>query len=154
MQSLQQKVNANTAEIKAKREKSTRYRQNRRRRSSKDIPKGMQNLQRKVSTDTSKKKVVKPRNKRQRDFDHSQGNEGYCCDFVCVCLHIHLHDTLHHTFAFINIHLDIHRIIIVITQADASVLKIRLRQRQKEAVSYFVVYEKKGRCFSPSAQKC
>jgi hypothetical protein len=30
-----------------------------------------------------------------------------------VSLNIHLHDTLHHTFAFINIHLDIHRIIIV-----------------------------------------
>ena len=32
-----------------------------------------------------------------------------------VCLDIHLHDTLHHTFAFINILLDIHRIIIIIT---------------------------------------
>jgi hypothetical protein len=30
-----------------------------------------------------------------------------------------LHDTLHHTFAFINIHLGIHRIIIIITQAGA-----------------------------------
>jgi hypothetical protein len=30
---------------KAEREKSTRYRRNRRRRSSKDVPKGMQNLQ-------------------------------------------------------------------------------------------------------------
>jgi hypothetical protein len=49
---------------KAKREKSTRYRRNRRRRSSKDVPKGMQNLQRKVSADT-------PKNKRQRDFGHS-----------------------------------------------------------------------------------
>jgi hypothetical protein len=70
-----------------------------------------------------------------------------------VCLDIHLHDILHHTFAFINIHLDIHRIIIIITQADASALKIRLRQKGKEAVSCFVVYEKKERCFSPSAQK-
>jgi hypothetical protein len=41
---------------KAKREKSTRYRRNRRRRSSKDVPKGMQNLQRKVSVDTPKNK--------------------------------------------------------------------------------------------------
>jgi hypothetical protein len=41
---------------KAKREKSTRYRRNRRRRSSKDVPKGMQNLQRKVSADTPKNK--------------------------------------------------------------------------------------------------
>ena len=96
---------------------------------------------------------MKPKNKRQRDFDHSQGNEGYGCGFVRVCLDTHLHDTLHHTFAFINIHLDIHRIIII-TQADASALKIRLRQKEKEAVvSCFVVYEKKGRCFSPSAQK-
>jgi hypothetical protein len=37
---------------------------------------------------------------------------------------------------------------------DASALKIKLRQkREKEAVLCFVVYEKKGRCFSPSAQK-
>jgi hypothetical protein len=62
--------------------------------------------------------------------------------------------------AFINIYLDIHRIIIIITyrhrqmtQADASAIKIRLRQKEKEAVSCFVVYEKKERCFSPSAQK-
>jgi hypothetical protein len=41
---------------KAKRKKSTRYRRNRRRRSSKDVPKGMQNLQRKVSADTPKNK--------------------------------------------------------------------------------------------------
>jgi hypothetical protein len=41
---------------KAKREKSTRYRRNRRQRSSKDVPKGMQNLQRKVSADTPKNK--------------------------------------------------------------------------------------------------
>jgi hypothetical protein len=29
----------------------------------------------------------------------------------------------------------------------------RLRREQKEADLCFVVYEKKGRCFSPSAQK-
>jgi hypothetical protein len=29
----------------------------------------------------------------------------------------------------------------------------RLLQEQKEAVLCFVVYKKKGRCFSPSAQK-
>jgi hypothetical protein len=61
---------------------------------------------------------VKPKNKRERDFGHSQGNKGYGCGFVCVCLDIHLHDTLHHTFAFINIHLNIHRIIIIITYTD------------------------------------
>ena len=64
-----------------------------------------------------------------------------------------MHDTLHHTFAFINIHLDIHRIIIIITQAVASALKTRLQKKEKEAVLCFAVYEKKGRCFSPSAQK-
>jgi hypothetical protein len=96
---------------------------------------------------------VKPKNKQQRDFGHFQGNEDYGCGFVCMCLDSHLHDTLHHTFAFINIHLDIHMIIIIITPADASALKIRLRQKEKEAISCFVVYEKKGRCFSPSAKK-
>jgi hypothetical protein len=39
------------------------------------------------------------------------------------------------------------------TQADASAIKIRLRKKEEEAVSCFIVYEKKGRCFSPSAQK-
>jgi hypothetical protein len=70
------------------------------------------------------------------------------------CLDIHLHDTLHHTFAFINIHLDIHRTIIIITQAVASALKRRLRKTEKEAVLCLAVYEKKGTCFSPPAQKC
>jgi hypothetical protein len=102
---------------KAKCEMSTRYRRNRRRRSSKDVTKGMQNLQRKVSADTSK-------NKRQRDFSHSQGNKGYGCGFVCVCLVIHLLDTLHYTFAFINIHLDIHRIIIIITYIHRQMLRL------------------------------
>jgi hypothetical protein len=57
------------------------------------------------------------------------------------------------TFAFINIHLDIHRIIIIISyrKADASAMRIKLRRKNK--FSCFVVYEKKGRCFSPSAQK-
>jgi hypothetical protein len=41
---------------KAKHEKSMRYRRNRSRRSSKDVPKGMQNLQQKVSADTPKNK--------------------------------------------------------------------------------------------------
>jgi hypothetical protein len=66
--------------------------------------------------------------------------------FICT--------TLHHTFAFINIHLNIHRIIIIITQAVALALKTKLQKKEKEAVLCFVVYEKKGRCFSPSAQKC
>ena len=39
---------------KVKREKSTRYRWNRRRRSSKDVPKGMQNLHRKINGEHQK----------------------------------------------------------------------------------------------------
>jgi hypothetical protein len=65
-----------------------------------------------------------------------------------------LHGTLHHTLAFINIHLDMHRIIIIITHTVASSLKTRLQKKEKETVLCFAVYEKKGRCFSPSAQKC
>jgi hypothetical protein len=56
------------------------------------------------------------------------------------CLDIHLHDTLHHTFAFINIHLDIHRIIIIITQADASALKRRLRLKNANFVHIKALY--------------
>jgi hypothetical protein len=48
MQSLQRKINADTAEIKGK-----------------EAPKG--GLQRKVNADTPKKKTVKPKNKRQKD---------------------------------------------------------------------------------------
>jgi hypothetical protein len=70
----------------------------------------MQNLQRKVSADTPK--AVKPKNKRQR-FDIPKEIRVLIV-VSYVSLDIHLHDTLHHTFAFINIHLDIHRIIITI----------------------------------------
>jgi hypothetical protein len=99
---------------KAKREKSTRYRRNRRRRSSKDVTKGMQNLQRKVSADTPKNKL---RSQKISGKETSVIPEGMKAMVVAsyLCLDIHLHDTLHHTFAFINIHLDIHRIIIIIT---------------------------------------
>ena len=41
-----------------------------------------------------------------------------------VCLDIHLHGTLHHTFAFINIYLDIHRIIIIITYIYRRMLRL------------------------------
>jgi hypothetical protein len=69
-----------------------------------------------------------------------------------VSLNIHLHDTLHHTF--INIHLDIHRIIIIMTYKLASALKEKASEkREKEAILCFAVYVKKERCFSPSAQK-
>jgi hypothetical protein len=50
-----------------------------------------------------------------------------------VGLDIHLHGTLHHTFAFINIHLGIHRIIIIITYTVTSALKRRLQKKEKEA---------------------
>ena len=64
-----------------------------------------------------------------------------------------MHDTLHHTFAFINVHLDIHRIIII-TYKLASALKEKASEkREKEAILCFAVYAKKGRCFSPMAQK-
>jgi hypothetical protein len=53
-----------------------------------------------------------------------------------VCLDIHLHGTLHHTFAFINIHLDIHRIITIITQTVASALKTKLRKKKKKKQFY------------------
>jgi hypothetical protein len=60
------------------------------------------------------------------------------------------------TFAFINIHLDIHRIIIIISFRKDRCFsyedKASEKNRKKE-FSCFVVYEKKGRCFSPSAQK-
>jgi hypothetical protein len=58
-----------------------------------------------------------------------------------------LHDTLHRTFAFINIYLYIHRIIIIITQAIASALKIRLRQKEKEAVFMLHCVQKEGEMF-------
>jgi hypothetical protein len=89
--------------------------------------------------------VVKPKNKRQRSV----------IMVSYVSSNIHLHDTLHHTFALINIHLDIHRIIIIIiTYRLASASKEKASEkREKEAILCFAVYAKKGRCFSPMAQK-
>jgi hypothetical protein len=56
------------------------------------------------------------------------------------------------SFAFINIHLDIYRIIIIPhKKTDASA--IRKNFEEGKNLLCFVVYEKKGRCFSPSAQK-
>jgi hypothetical protein len=53
------------------------------------------------------------------------------CVWTFIC-------TVHYiiTFAFINIHLDIRRIIIIITQAVASALKIRLQQKRKRSSFY------------------
>jgi hypothetical protein len=104
--------------------------------------------------------VVKPKNKRQR-FVIPKGIRVVIM-VSYVSLNIHLHDTFHHTFAFINIHLDIHRIIIIITYTLASALKEKacfgfkregFGKKGKEAILCFAVYVKKGRCFSPSAQK-
>jgi hypothetical protein len=54
--------------------------------------------------------------------------------------------------AFINIHLDIYRIIIIPHKKDRC-FGNEEKLRRKRKFSCFVVYEKKGRCFSPSAQK-
>jgi hypothetical protein len=57
------------------------------------------------------------------------------------------------SFAFINIHLDIYRIIIIPHKKDKCFGNME-KLRRKRKLSCFVVYEKKGRCFLPSAQKC
>jgi hypothetical protein len=94
---------------------------------------------------------VKPKNKRQKIVIPKGIRVVIIVSYVS--LNIHLHDTLHHTFAFINIHLDIHRIIII-TYTLASALKEKASEkREKDAILCFAVYAKKGRCFSPSAQK-
>jgi hypothetical protein len=56
------------------------------------------------------------------------------------------------SFAFINIHLDIYRISSYHTK-KTDALAMRKNFEERENFSCFVVYEKKGRCFSPSAQK-
>jgi hypothetical protein len=63
--------------------------------------------------------------------------------------------TIHYimTFAFINIHLDIYRIIIIIPYRKGRCFGYEEKLRRKRKFSCFVMYEKKGRCFSPSAQK-
>ena len=56
--------------------------------------------------------------------------------------------------AFIHIHLDIRRIIIISKCTDSCFgSNDKASMSTKEANLRFVVYEKKGRCFSPSAQK-
>jgi hypothetical protein len=54
--------------------------------------------------------------------------------------------------AYINIHLDIHRIIIISYHTDTDSC-FGSKNAASKAESCFIVYEKKGRCFSPSAQK-
>jgi hypothetical protein len=64
-----------------------------------------------------------------------------------VSLNIHLHNTLHHTFAFINIHLDIHRIIIIITYKLASALKQRASEKRKKGNFMLRCVHKEGKVF-------
>jgi hypothetical protein len=72
--------------------------------------------------------------------------------FVSVCLDIHLHNYITSFIAFIHIHLDIHRIIIITESTNRC-----FGSDDKASMSIkklcFVVYKKKGRCFLPSAQK-
>ena len=77
---------------------------------------------------------MKPKNKRQR-FVIPKGIRVVIM-VSYVSLNIHLHDTLHHTFAFINIHLDIHRIIIIITYTLASALKEKASEKRKKRQFY------------------
>jgi hypothetical protein len=73
---------------------------------------------------------VKPKNKRQK-FVIPKGIRVVIM-VSYVSLNIHLHDTLHHTFPFINIHLDIHRIIIIIIYTLASALKEKASKKGKK----------------------
>ena len=77
---------------------------------------------------------MKPKNKRQR-FVIPKGIRVLIV-VSYVSLNIHLHDMLHHTFAFINIHLDIHRIIIIITQAVILALKDKASAKRKRSSFY------------------
>jgi hypothetical protein len=65
-----------------------------------------------------------------------------------VSLNIHLHDTLHHTFAFINIHLDIRRIIIIITYTLASALKEKASEKREKRCNFMLrCVRKEGKMF-------
>jgi hypothetical protein len=77
---------------------------------------------------------VKLKNKRQR-FVIPKGIRVVIM-VSYVSLNIDLHDTLHHTFAFINIHLDIHRIIIIITYTLASALKEKTSEKREKRQIY------------------
>jgi hypothetical protein len=90
---------------------------------------------------------VKPKNKRQKDLSHSQGNEGYDYGFwmyiqIIICT---MHNIM--TFAFINIHLDIYRIIIIILYRKGRCFGYEEKLRRKRKFSFFVVYEKKEGVF-------
>jgi hypothetical protein len=76
---------------------------------------------------------VKPKNKQQR-FVIFKGIRVVIM-VLHVFLNIHLRDTLHHTFAFINIHLDI-RSIIITTYTLASVLKEKTSEKREKRQFY------------------
>jgi hypothetical protein len=90
--------------------------------------------------------VVRPKNKRQR-FVIPKGIRVVIV-VSYVSLNIHLHDTLHHTFAFINIHLDICRIIIIITYTLASVLKEKTSGKKGKRDNFMLrCVRKEGKVF-------
>jgi hypothetical protein len=120
MLSLQRKTNADSAEVKGE-----------------EAPKG--GLQRKVSADI-------PKNKRQRSVIPKGIRVVVMVSYVSS--NIHLHDTLHHTFAFINIHLDIHRIIIIITYKLASALKEKASGKKGKRSNFMLrCVRKEGKVF-------
>jgi hypothetical protein len=89
---------------------------------------------------------VKPKNKRQK-FVIPKGIRVVIM-VSYVSLNIHLHDTLHHTFAFINIHLDIHRIIIIITYTLASALKEKASEKMGKRCNFMLrCVRKEGKVF-------
>jgi hypothetical protein len=88
---------------------------------------------------------VKPKNKQQR-FVIPKGIRVLIV-VSYVSLNIHSHDTLHHTFAFINIHLDIHRIIIIITYTLASALKEKALEKREKRQFYASCVRKEGKVF-------
>jgi hypothetical protein len=89
---------------------------------------------------------VKLKNKRQR-FVIPKGIRVVVM-VSYVSLNIHLHDTLHHTFAFINIHLDIHRIIIIITYKLASALKKKASEKKGKRGNFMLrCVRKEGKVF-------
>jgi hypothetical protein len=92
---LQRKINADSAEIEGE-----------------EAPKG--GLQRKVSADTPKSKRWSRKINGKETVFIPKGMKAVVV-VSDMCLAIHLHDTYIITFAFINIHSDIHRIIVIIS---------------------------------------
>jgi len=80
---------------------------------------------------------VKPKNKWQR----------FVIMVSYVSSNIHLHDTLHHTFAFINIHLDIHRIIIINIQTCFGFEREGFGKKRKRGNFMLRCVRKEGKVF-------